>query len=296
MPKYVAFLRAINLGSSRKFPKADIVAATEAAGGADVQTHINTGNVCLTTSLRSRAKVEAALEAAYEERAGFVVPTIVFTPAELVAIAEDARELTGARPDLERHYVYLLKGEPAATLVKAVEEHSDAVNEVVVRGRAAFARAARSRLRGRRRRPLQGGEVPRRRRHQPQLQRGHDPGRQVVLVDSPGTPVPPWSRDDREPGEGRSGSPAGPAPRTRIALADTPWVTVVWNDPVNLMSYVTFVFQKHFGYGKKKAEKLMMEVHEDGRSVVSSGSREEMERDVQAMHEYGLWATLSKAE
>ncbi len=81
-----------------------------------------------------------------------------------------------------------------------------------------------------------------------------------------------------------------------ITLTDTPWVTVVWNDPVNLMSYVTFVFQKHFGYGKKKAEKLMMEVHEDGRSVVSSGSREQMERDVQAMHEYGLWATLSKAE
>jgi ATP-dependent Clp protease adaptor protein ClpS len=81
-----------------------------------------------------------------------------------------------------------------------------------------------------------------------------------------------------------------------ITLADTPWVTVVWNDPVNLMSYVTYVFQKYFGYSKKKAEKLMLEVHEDGRSVVSSGSREEMERDVQAMHEYGLWATLQKSE
>ncbi len=81
-----------------------------------------------------------------------------------------------------------------------------------------------------------------------------------------------------------------------MIFADTPWVTVVWNDPVNLMSYVTYVFQKHFGYAKKKAEKLMLEVHEDGRSVVSSGTREEMERDVQAMHEYGLWATLQKAE
>lgn len=79
-------------------------------------------------------------------------------------------------------------------------------------------------------------------------------------------------------------------------LASTPWVTIVWNDPVNLMSYVTYVFQKHFGYSKKKAEKLMMEVHEDGRSVVSSGTREEMERDVQAMHEYGLWATLQRQE
>lgn len=76
----------------------------------------------------------------------------------------------------------------------------------------------------------------------------------------------------------------------------TPWITVVWNDPVNLMSYVTFVFQKHFGYSKKKAEKLMLEVHEDGRSAVSAGTREEMERDVQAMHEYGLWATLEKQE
>lgn len=75
-----------------------------------------------------------------------------------------------------------------------------------------------------------------------------------------------------------------------------PWVTIVWNDPVNLMSYVTFVFQQHFGYSKSKATKLMLEVHEDGRSVVSTGSREEMERDVQAMHEYGLWATMQKAD
>jgi len=82
----------------------------------------------------------------------------------------------------------------------------------------------------------------------------------------------------------------------QITVLSTPWVTIVWNDPVNLMSYVTYVFTKYFGYSKKKAEKLMLEVHEDGRSVVSSGTREEMERDVQAMHEYGLWATLSKAE
>lgn len=81
-----------------------------------------------------------------------------------------------------------------------------------------------------------------------------------------------------------------------ITLTDTPWVTVVWNDPVNLMSYVSFVFQKHFGYDERKAEKLMLEVHEEGRSAVSSGTREAMERDVQAMHEYGLWATLSKSE
>ncbi|TIC87489.1 ATP-dependent Clp protease adapter ClpS [Nocardioides sp. GY 10113] len=81
-----------------------------------------------------------------------------------------------------------------------------------------------------------------------------------------------------------------------ITVADTPWVTVVWNDPVNLMSYVSYVFTSYFGYSKKKAEKLMLEVHEEGRSAVSSGSREEMERDVQAMHEYGLWATLQKSD
>ena len=79
-------------------------------------------------------------------------------------------------------------------------------------------------------------------------------------------------------------------------LVDRPWVTVVWNDPVNLMSYVTYVFETYFGYSRKKAEKLMLEVHNDGRSTVSSGSREEMERDVQAMHEYGLWATMQKAD
>ena len=80
-----------------------------------------------------------------------------------------------------------------------------------------------------------------------------------------------------------------------LTLVDRPWVTVVWNDPVNLMSYVTFVFQNYFGYPREKAEKLRLEVHHDGKSVVSSGSREEMERDVQAMHEYGLWATLQRA-
>ena len=79
-------------------------------------------------------------------------------------------------------------------------------------------------------------------------------------------------------------------------LLARPWVSIVWNDPVNLMSYVTFVFQKYFGYPKHKAEKLMMEVHTEGRSVVSTGSREEMERDVQAMHSYGLWATMQKAD
>ena len=73
-----------------------------------------------------------------------------------------------------------------------------------------------------------------------------------------------------------------------------PWVTLVWNDPINLMSYVTYVFRTHFGYSQQKAEALMLDVHHKGRAVVSSGSREEMERDVEAMHGYGLWATLQK--
>jgi ATP-dependent Clp protease adaptor protein ClpS len=79
-----------------------------------------------------------------------------------------------------------------------------------------------------------------------------------------------------------------------VVLADTPWITIVWNDPINLMSYVAWVFQRHFGYPKAKAERLMLDVHEKGRAVVSSGTREEMERDVESMHGYGLWATLQK--
>ena len=79
-------------------------------------------------------------------------------------------------------------------------------------------------------------------------------------------------------------------------LLQTPWVTIVWDDPVNLMSYVTHVFVTYFHYPKAKAHRLMMQVHTEGKSVVSTGSREEMERDVTAMQEYGLWATLQKAD
>ena len=75
---------------------------------------------------------------------------------------------------------------------------------------------------------------------------------------------------------------------------ERPWITLVWNDPVNLMSYVTFVLQEYFGYSRDKATELMLQVHNEGRSVVSTGSREEMERDVAAMHGYGLWATLQQ--
>jgi ATP-dependent Clp protease adaptor protein ClpS len=76
--------------------------------------------------------------------------------------------------------------------------------------------------------------------------------------------------------------------------ADHPWVTIVWDDPVNLMEYVTHVFQKLFGYPKVKAERLMLQVHREGRAAVSAGTREQMENDVQRLHAYGLWATLQK--
>ena len=76
--------------------------------------------------------------------------------------------------------------------------------------------------------------------------------------------------------------------------ADRPWVTVVWDDPVNLMHYVTYVFQKLFGYSKTKATELMMQVHSEGRAVVSSGAKEKMEGDVGKLHAAGLWATLQR--
>lgn len=100
--------------------------------------------------------------------------------------------------------------------------------------------------------------------------------------------------------QGTPEDPGAPAsPGTGTALAELPveqrpgvWTTTVWNDPVNLMSYVSYVFRTYFGHSRERAEHLMMQVHTDGRSVVSSGSRERMETDVTAMHRYGLWATV----
>lgn len=96
----------------------------------------------------------------------------------------------------------------------------------------------------------------------------------------------------REPGAGTAVVDR-PAASTRDAR---PWACLVWDDPVNLMSYVTHVFVSYFGYPRDKAERLMLEVHHEGRSAVASGHREEMERAVSAMHGYGLWATLEQAE
>jgi ATP-dependent Clp protease adaptor protein ClpS len=77
-----------------------------------------------------------------------------------------------------------------------------------------------------------------------------------------------------------------------VVVPDRPWVVIVWNDPINMMSYVTFVFQKLFGYSLEKATKLMLDVHEKGKAAVSSGPREKAELDVFRLHEHGLWATM----
>ncbi len=77
-------------------------------------------------------------------------------------------------------------------------------------------------------------------------------------------------------------------------VTDSPWITLVWNDPVNLMSYVSYVFRSYFGFSETEAEKRMLQVHNEGKAVVATGPREEMERHVYAMHGYGLWATLQK--
>jgi ATP-dependent Clp protease adaptor protein ClpS len=80
----------------------------------------------------------------------------------------------------------------------------------------------------------------------------------------------------------------------RRAAVDVPWILIVWNDPINLMNYVVHVFRSYFGYSREEAERLMLLVHNEGRAVVASGVREEVERHAQAMHDYGLQATITK--
>ena len=79
-----------------------------------------------------------------------------------------------------------------------------------------------------------------------------------------------------------------------VVTPDRIWIVIVWNDPINLMSYVTYVFQKLFGYSKEKAERLMLQVHNEGRAVVSGGSRERAEADTARLHAHGLWATMQQ--
>lgn len=138
MPDYIAFLRAINLGANRKFPKADIIAATEAAGGRDVETHINTGNVRLTTSMRSPASVRDALERVYLADRGFDVPTLVFTPREVRELTERGLELRDENGPGARHYVTLFHTPPDPAAVQALESVDAPGERVVVEGRAAY--------------------------------------------------------------------------------------------------------------------------------------------------------------
>jgi len=129
---YIAFLRAINLGATRKFPKDKIVEAVEAAGFTEVATYINTGNVRFDTTLRSRAKIEAALEKEFEATAGFKVPTMVFTQKELREIAEEAASFGHGG----KHYVSLLKEAPTAAAIKKLDDSITTDEVARVGGRA----------------------------------------------------------------------------------------------------------------------------------------------------------------
>lgn len=139
MPTYIAFLRAINLGAKRVFPKEAIVATVQRIGFTEVRTHINTGNVTFQTTMRSVARIQESLEKTFREDRGFEIPTMVFTTTEFAALAREAQALSDARPGLARHYVYLLAEEPSAEVTRAVEATSSERGEMVVRGRAVHA-------------------------------------------------------------------------------------------------------------------------------------------------------------
>ncbi|KGM10586.1 Clp protease ClpS [Cellulomonas carbonis T26] len=116
----------------------------------------------------------------------------------------------------------------------------------------------------------------------------------------PGLHALPPPADVRRPAVRVSAPSTGTMPAQDVASAPVPlgdgWTTVVWNDPVNLMSYVTYVFRSYFGYTAERAHRLMLQVHTEGRATVSRGNREQMEIDVQAMHGFGLWATVQPAD
>jgi uncharacterized protein (DUF1697 family) len=139
MATHLAFLRAINLGATRVFPKTDIQRVVAEAGFEGVETHINTGNVRLDTRMRSRARIEETLERAFLRDRGFEVPTIVFSAAEFADLARESAALHAAHPGLARHYVYLLKEELAPDAAAAVETMATEKGEMIVRGRAAHA-------------------------------------------------------------------------------------------------------------------------------------------------------------
>lgn len=139
MATYLAFLRAINLGAKRVFPKDDIRRVVESDGFEGVVTHINTGNVRFESRMRSRERIERTLEAAFASDRGFEVPTIVYSAKEFAVLADETRALDEENPGLARHYVYLLKDELTAAQTTAVEARASDRGRMVVRGRAAHA-------------------------------------------------------------------------------------------------------------------------------------------------------------
>jgi uncharacterized protein (DUF1697 family) len=138
VPTYVAFLRAINIGAKRKIPKDAIRAATEKAGGSDVETYINTGNVRLTHPARSVTKVQQALEEAYAAEAGFEVPPILYTTSDLAALTARAEELHAEHDPSGQHNVTLYAAAPTAATVRAAHALEHDGEAVVVEGRAAY--------------------------------------------------------------------------------------------------------------------------------------------------------------
>ncbi|SDQ62632.1 DUF1697 domain-containing protein [Microbacterium sp. cf332] len=139
MATHLGFLRAINLGATRVFPKDDIRRVTEEAGFDNVQTHINTGNIRFETRMRSRTKIEQTLERAFAADRGFEVLTITFRADEFAALAADALDVSAAHPGLARHYVYLLKDELDGDLAARVEGLATPAGRMLVRGRAVHA-------------------------------------------------------------------------------------------------------------------------------------------------------------
>jgi uncharacterized protein (DUF1697 family) len=135
MPTYIAFLRAVNVGG-RKYPMAELREVLTAAGYDDVATHIQTGNVLLSTPKRSATKVAADLEKLFAEDRGFDVPTVVLTPGELAQVAKDADEVAAAHPSSSGHYVSLLKDAPTRSAADRMEAHGYPDETAVVRGRA----------------------------------------------------------------------------------------------------------------------------------------------------------------
>jgi len=137
MPIWIAFQRAVNVGG-RKYPMAELRAVLEKAGYTDVATHIQTGNIRLTTPVRSAAKLESALEKLFQADRGFEVPTVVLTPAELTAIVAQADEIVAEYGEPEfGHYVEVMRSEPSGEQRELIEGAGYSGQRVVVRGRIA---------------------------------------------------------------------------------------------------------------------------------------------------------------